>query len=146
MNRRTWTWVLAAAALGLAACGDDDDDDGGAAAPGPTPATCTPPATATAYFHEDVHPILTSRCIPCHDDSATSLPKYGSADRTTAYTAARAAVDPENATSSRLLVRANGGQGHPDRLDDAQTATVTRWIQECAQNNSRDVTATTTTR
>lgn len=145
MNRRTWTWVLAAAALGLAACGDDDDDDGGgAAAPGPSPATCTPPATATVFFHDDVHPVLTSRCIPCHGDTATSLPKYGSADRTTAYTAARAAADTANPASSRLVTRPNGAQGHPDQLDDAQTATIARWIQECAQNNSRDVTATTT--
>lgn len=136
---RTLTWVVAAAALGLAACGDDDDGAGA-----PAPATCTPPATATTYFHEDVHPILTSRCTPCHADTQTTRAKYGSADRAIAYAAARAAVDPSNVTSSRLVTLPNGASGHPDQLSDAQTATITRWIQECAQNNSRDATATTT--
>jgi hypothetical protein len=127
-------WAMGiAAALGLAACGDDDDD-GGAAAPAPT--TCTPPATSTVFFAEDVHPMLQTRCTPCHSDTATTLPKFASTDRTTSYTAARAAVNTTTPAQSQLLVRGNGGSGHADQLLDEHVQLVTSWVTECAQNNS----------
>ena len=74
-----WMWVVAAAAaLGLAACGDDDDDE--RRRPRRRPRQCTPPATATTYFRQDVYPIASTRCTPCHGDAATSLPKFASLD------------------------------------------------------------------
>jgi hypothetical protein len=142
-----WLWaVLVAAGLGLAACGDDDNGGGGAAAPGPT--GCTTTAAATVFFHEDVHPILVAKCTPCHGDAATTLPKFGSADRTTSYTAAHAAVNTTTPSQS-LLIRKGDAQvthGGGDQLDPAQVTTITKWVQECALNNSRlDPTTPTTT-
>jgi hypothetical protein len=137
-----WFWAVAlAAGLGLAGCGDDDDDGGAAAPPPTTPQTCTPPATATAPFATAVHPILTSRCTPCHGDTAT-LPKYGATDRNTAFTAAHAAVNTANPEQSLLVQKGDGRVTHGggDRLDPGvatttEVTTVLTWIRECAQNN-----------
>ncbi len=141
MTKTRWMWVAAfAAALGLAACGSDSNDSPAPApapTPTPTPTGCTPPATATTYFRQDVYPTLTSRCIPCHVDAQAALPRFASIDPDVSYSAVKAEVNTTAPASSNLLVRANGGSGHPDQLSDAQTATITKWIQECAQNNSR---------
>jgi hypothetical protein len=142
MTGRTSRWALAAAAVGLAACGSSSSSN---PAPAPGPTTCTPPATPTVTFRDDVYPILLTECGACHGDNQSSRPKLASADPQVAYSAVRAEVDPSNATSSRLIVSGNGGNGHPvDALTDAQTATITRWIQECAQDNARSTTTTTT--
>jgi hypothetical protein len=134
MTNRRMGAVVVAAALGLAACGDDDDD--GAAAPGPQ--TCTPPAAATTFFVEDVHPLLQAQCTPCHGDAAPTLPKFGSADRTTAYDATRAAVNTTTPAQSALLRKGDGQVAHGggDVLDPEHVATLTAWIEECAQDNS----------
>lgn len=136
---RSWLWgAVAAAGLAVAGCGDDNDN-GGAAAPG----ACTPPARATAFFHEDVHPVLTSRCTPCHADA------WGSADRATAYAAARARVNTASPAQSVLIQKGDAQVTHGggDRLDPEQVATITAWVRECAPNNSRtDPTPVTTTR
>jgi hypothetical protein len=136
-----WLWaVLVAAGLGLAACGDDDNGGGGAAAPGPT--GCTTTAAATVFFHEDVHPILTTKCGACHSTA------WGSTDRTTAYTAAKAQVDVTAPAQSALIRKGDNQVAHGggDQLDPQQVATITKWVQECAPNNSRlDPTTPTTT-
>jgi hypothetical protein len=122
-----------AAALGLAACGDDDNGS-----PAPGPQACTPPAAPAAFFAEGVHPILTSKCTPCHGDSATTLPKFGATDRTTAYTAARAAVNLTSPAQSALIRKGDAQVAHAggDQLDPDQVATITTWVEECARNNS----------
>jgi hypothetical protein len=129
-------WALGvAAAVGLAACGDDDDE---APAPAPGPATCTPPTTPTVFFADDVHPLLQAQCTPCHGDSATTLPKYGSADRATAYTAVRAAVNPTAPAQSTLIRKGDAQVAHGggDALDPEHVASITAWVTECARNNS----------
>ncbi len=134
-----WVWGAAlVGALGLAGCGDDSNGSSSAAA------QCTPPATPTTFFAQDVYPTLTAQCTPCHNDAQSARPKFASLDPSVSYSAVRSEVDTANPAQSPLLVRANGGSGHPDQLSDVQTATITKWIQECAQNNSRDVTPTTT--
>jgi cytochrome c5 len=144
MTRKILTWATAiAAALGLAACGSSSSS-GSPAPPPSTPSTCTPPAVPTATFRDDVYPILMSQCVACHGDNQSSRPKLASADPEVAYSAAKAEVDPSNATSSPLVVLPNGANGHPDALSDAQTATIVRWIEECAQDNARNTTTTTT--
>ena len=134
-----WVWTAAlVAVLGLAGCGDDSTSTS------PAASQCTPPATATTFFVQDVHPVLTAQCTPCHNDAQSARPKFASLDPSVSYSAVRSEVDTANPAQSPLLVRANGGSGHPDQLSDVQTATITKWNQECAQNNSRDVTPTTT--
>jgi hypothetical protein len=127
-------WAVAAATLGLAGCGDDDDE----AAPAPAPATCTPPTAPTTFFADDVHPLLQAQCTPCHGDSATTLPKFGSADRATAYTAARAAVNLTTPAQSTLIRKGDAQitHGGGDALDPEHVASITAWVDECALNNS----------
>jgi hypothetical protein len=121
-----------AAAVALAACGSDSN---GTPAPAPGPQACTPPATAKAPFEAQVHPILQSKCASCHGTA------WGSADRTTAYNAARAQVDPSNVPSvaegSALVEKGTGAVSHGGgvRLDPAEATSVVTWIEECAQNN-----------
>jgi hypothetical protein len=133
MTRSVWA-VVAAAAIGLAACGSDNNNDNGG---NTKPAACTPPTTATVKFSTDVHPILVANCGTCHGDASTTLPKFGSATAATSYAAVQAAVDTANPASSLLLVKGNGGSSHGggDRLSDTETATIQKWITECAQNN-----------
>jgi hypothetical protein len=143
MATRRWAWVaVAIAAAGLAACGDSGSSGGGSAAPG----ACTPPTTLTRTFRADVYPIFTTQCTPCHTDAQAALPKFASIDPATAYSATRAFVDPSNAASSLLVQNPTGHNGHPDQLNDAQAATITQWIRECATDGTRDTTASTTTR
>lgn len=137
MTRRTWTWVAAAAALGLSACGSSSTSS---AAPG----QCTPPAKPTTFFKEDVYPILATQCVACHGDNQTARPKFASIDPQVSYSAVKTEVDVTNPPQSRLVTLPRGGTGHPVEMTDAQAATVTKWIGECAQDNSRDTTATTT--
>lgn len=130
-----WVWALAVAAgLGLAACGDDDDDNGGGTPPG-----CQPPATATVFFHDDVHSILRSRCTPCHGDEQTLLPEFASTVRTTSYSATIDAVNTTSAAQSNLIRKGDGQVTHGggDVLDPAHVTSITTWITECAQNNAR---------
>ena len=138
MTGRISRWMGAAAALGLAACGSSSTSSS------PAPGQCTPPATPTTFFRQDVYPILTGQCVACHGDDQSARPKLASMDPEVSYSAARAEVDVSNPSQSKLVVLPNGGSGHPDELNDAQTATITKWIQECAQDNSRDTTGTTT--
>jgi hypothetical protein len=133
MTKR-WFWALAlAASLGVAACGDDDDDDGAAAPPpaAPPPAGCTPPTTASVTFGEDVHPILTTNCVPCHSSS------YGSSDRAASYAAVQPRVNTTDPAQSELIRKGNGEVAHGggDQLDPAEVTSITTWITECAQNN-----------
>jgi hypothetical protein len=123
--------MVAVAALALAACGDDKDNGSPAPAPAPpAPLTCTPPATPTATFAQ-VHPILTSKCGACHGTA------WGSADRATAYAAAKAQVNTSNPDQSALVLKGDGRTTHAggDRLDPGEATSLTTWIRECAQNN-----------
>jgi cytochrome c5 len=134
MTRSAWA-VVAAAAIGIAACGSDNgnNDNGGST----KPAACTPPVTASVKFSTDVHPILVASCGTCHNDASTTLPKFGSATVATSYAAVQPFVNTTNPAASVLLVKGNGGSSHGggDRLSDTDTATIQKWITECAQNN-----------
>jgi hypothetical protein len=132
MTMRWFLPVALASGLALAGCGDDDDGDGGAAAPPPQqPQTCTPPTTPTATFSGAVHPILTSKCTPCHADS------FGSSNVATSFAAARARVDVTSPAQSTLIRKGDAQVAHGggDRLDPADVTTLTTWVTECAQNN-----------
>ena len=138
MGTRAWAWVgVVSAAVALGGCGSSSSSSS------PAPATCTPPSTPTVTFRDDVYPILSSQCTPCHSDAQSGLPKFASMDPVTAYSATQTFVDPSNAASSLLVLNPTGHNGHPDRITDAQAATITQWIKECAQDNSREATAST---
>ena len=131
MTRRIWKWVAVAvaAALGLAACGSSSSTSA------PAPAQCTPPATPTTLFREDVYPVLVAQCIACHGDNQSVRPKLASLDPEVSYSAARTEVNLSNAAQSNLVVLPLGGSGHPVELDPAHAASITKWIEECAQDN-----------
>ena len=136
MTRRMWRWVAVAAGLFATACGSSSNS----AAPAPT--QCTPPATATVFWRQDVYPILAAQCVACHGDNQSSRPKLASVDPDVAYSAARSEVNLANPSQSNLVVLPTGNSGHPVEMDPAQAATVTKWIEECAQNNSSGTTVT----
>jgi hypothetical protein len=87
-------------------------------------------------FADDVQPILTSRCTPCH---ATT---FASSDRATAYAQTQSRVNTTTPEQSALIQKGDGRTEHvgQDQFDPGvatttEVGTVLTWIEECAQNN-----------
>jgi len=62
-------------------------------------------------FEEDVHPILTEKCTPCHAEASAGQPGHGAADPDESY-AATQGMSNEAPVYERILARASGMGGY----------------------------------
>jgi uncharacterized membrane protein len=128
---------LLATAVGMLACRHQPLFDTGTVLPPNT--STTPCSPDTAYFVNDVMPIITSNCsmAGCHDNISA---KEGV--RLTSYNGVRAIVSPGNATGSDLykeIIKASGGRMPPPpmpSLTASQKLIIQKWINQGAKNNA----------
>jgi hypothetical protein len=58
-------------------------------------------------FDDDVHPILSSKCVPCHEASTVGIPGHGALDADDAFDAVRG-TSMGQPVYLRILARASG--------------------------------------
>lgn len=92
-------------------------------------------STDSAYFYNDVGPLIISSCAMsgCHDGNSEP-------DALTTYSNIKKIVTPGNPTGSKLIrVTSGSGRSMPPGsrapLTTAQLALVSKWIQQGAKNN-----------
>ena len=123
--------------IGVIACRHQPLFDTGNTLPPNT--STTPCSSDTAYFVNDVMPIITSNCAMsgCHDNITA---KEGL--RLTSYNGVRSILSPGNATGSDLykeIIKTSGGRMPPPpmpALSAAQKLIIQKWINQGAKNNA----------
>jgi len=107
-------------------------------APAPAPKTDAAPAAESSgpapvvvSYAQDVQPILTTSCLPCHA-AGGGASKYD----LTKYESVSPLVVVGGPDSSRLYqVLASGKMPPSGKLDPAKLATIRKWIAEGGKNN-----------
>lgn len=106
---------------------------------GAVAASCGPVIDPTGAFATDVHPVLTSRCTPCHNGDQSISERgpgaFATPDASAAYTSLQVYVVPGDADASALMLRLTREPFMPPAPAQplADVSAIAAWIDDGAE-------------